>query len=198
MHTRLKTLPPGMAPAGAEEPPDPRRVSAAQPDAGTSEPGPVELTGRVRPLSLLVSPLSGQACVLYDLRLTLWQRLTEVAAQGGSREVAGARFLLDCRLGEVLVDAGAARLHLGWRTRHRVRPREDLRLRHRLGSLYHRLGRGPSLPMTVTAVERLLVPGQRIWLRGPVCQIPDARGEPDGYRLPPMRLLLRAEELFVL
>lgn len=159
----------------------------------------MDLVGTIQPPGTLMAPLSGAACVLYRVRLGLFQRLMDGWGDGGSRELVGARFVINCRLGQVLVDCTGAHIHLAPARRHRARPGQNPEHDARLAALYKRLLRRPHRGNSkVTALEQRLDPGARIWACGGLDNIPDPAGLPAGYRLPPGRLLLRATELAAL
>lgn len=160
----------------------------------------MELIGTIQPPGMLTAPLSGAPCVLYRVRLSLLQRLMDGWGDGGSRELAGARFTIVCRLGSVLVDCTGAKIHLPPASRHRARLGQDPGDDHRLATLYQRLLRHPPARTgkTIAALEQRLEPGARVWASGDLANLPDALGQPAGYRQPPSRLLLHATELAAL
>lgn len=157
----------------------------------------VELVGTVVPLRTLEAPVSGSSCVLYQVRLTLLQRLLDglgAGTGGGAKETAGAWFWVRCDQGLVLVDPADARLQLTGATRTRVCLGQDPLLDARITALYGRLQRNLT-SQRVTCRELRLVPGQAVWVAGPLSHPPDPRGAPSGYREPPRVPLLAAEQL---
>jgi hypothetical protein len=162
--------------------------------------GLVTVEGLVQPLHLLEAPLTGQACVLYQIRLTLWQWLLEGAA-GPSSEVAGVPFLLHLsRSGDpLLVDPRRAEVTLNNACGRKVRLGRDPALDRRVCRLYDQLSRQPPLPRgTVRCRERRLRPGERVWLVGHLRSCTDVRGSSAGYRQPPRTRFLEAEVLHAL
>ncbi len=156
----------------------------------------MDLVGTVQPLVSLVAPLSGTACAMYRVRLTLIQRLLDGWGDGGSREVAGARFLLRCRLGEVVVDCTRAAIQLAPAHRVHVKVGAAPEQYQRVAELYGRLRRGGlRRNQSVACLEQRLEPGDRVWVTGPLHRVAHSNGLPSGYRLPPSRLLLNAREL---
>ena len=162
--------------------------------------GRVELVGTVQPPGVLQAPLSGAACVLYRVRLGLLQRLLDGWGDGASRELSGSRFTIACRLGQVQVDcSGAAHVVLAPPRRLRIRLGQDAGGDARVDALYQRLLRQPPVHRArVAALEQRLDPGARVWVSGDLERRPDPRGRPAGYRLPPERLVLLAQELAAL
>jgi hypothetical protein len=160
----------------------------------------VTLEGVVQPLRLLEAPLSGRGCVLYQVRLTLWQWLLE-GATGPSCEVAGVPFLLR-RLDTgdpLLVDPRRAEVTLNNACGRKVKLGRDPALDRRVCRLYEQLERQPPLPRgTVRCRERRLQPGERVWLVGRFVACTDVRGDAAGYRQPPRTRFLEAEALFAL
>jgi len=157
----------------------------------------VEIVGAVNPLLDLRALLSDTPCVIYQVELTLLQRLREGRLLQGHRATVGSRFLVQCRLGPVLVDTEAARIRLPEVTRHRLIQGRDRYEDARLAALYKYLRR-PLTRQGVTCKERRLRPGERVWLVGSLVVVADPRGLPSGYREPPRMPLLRAEELRVI
>lgn len=161
--------------------------------------GIVTLEGTVlAPRVPLAAPLSGRPCVLYQVRLTLWQWLVEGAA-GSSCEVAGIPFLLSERStgAPVLVDPRRAQLCLGRALTRRVRIGRDRALDARVERLYAQLARRWPTRGTIRCREQRLQGGERVWLAGRLVVRSDVRGDAAGYRQPPRARLLEAEAIVV-
>ena len=150
------------------------------------------MVGTVSPGLTVEAPLSGAACVLYQVELTAIQRLLDGWERGESGESGGACFWIDCPLGQVLVDPTDADLSLGPVLRRRVALGRDPALDTRISALYQRLDR-PLTRRTVACRERLLCAGHQVVLWGQLSHQPDPRGEYDGYREPPRVPVLAAE-----
>ncbi len=157
-----------------------------------TQPKTVQVVGTVSPGLTVEAPLSGVACVLYQCELTAIQRLLDGWERGENGEIVGARFWVDCPLGQVLVDPTHAELTLGPVLRRRVLLGRDPAVDARIGALYQRLDR-PLTRRTVACRERLLCAGHQVVLWGELSHQPDPRGDYDGYREPPRVPVLAAE-----
>ena len=153
--------------------------------------------GTVSPGLTVEAPLSGVLCVMYQVELTYLQRLLDGWERGGSQEVVGSNFWIQCPLGQVLVDPSQADLSLGPVVRRRVHLGIDPALDTRINALYQRLER-PLTRRTVSCRERLLCPGHQVVLWGELSHQPDPRGDYDGYREPPRVPTLAAEGVEIL
>jgi hypothetical protein len=163
----------------------------------------VELVGFVEPVVPLEAPLTGEPCVIYQVWLTLMQRLREAGGRGGgSSEVAGSRFWLRIESvpeKPILVDPSQAELRLRRRAKRRVRLGGDLATDGRLHRLYRRLSRLHPPRQVVACKERRLGAGDRVLLLGDLTTPPDPRGHMVcGYREPPRILLFHAARLVAL
>jgi len=151
----------------------------------------VQLCGLVQPrVAPVIAPLSGDPCVLYRVELARLQRLLELG-RGSRGEIRGARFVLRLDNGQrVLIDPRHARLD--WASRRFLIFRDrDPQRRQRLALLYRRLGRrGPG--QRVRGREWLLHEGQPLSVAGWLTEVPDIRGQGDGYRHSPHLALLLA------
>lgn len=159
----------------------------------------IELEGTVQPIRSLEAPLSGKPCVIYQFKLTLWQRLIE-REKGLSSQISGSNFWVISQTHDqrrVLVDPRDADLLLPRRTRRRVCTGLDPAQDRRLARLYEQLARS-KLGAIVRCSERRLQGGDRVWLAGTLEAMSDVRGIGGTYRHPPRVMLLRAMELWVI
>ena len=152
------------------------------------------LRGEIGSDGLILAPLSGLPCVLYQLQISWLQRITEGTSRPAS-ETGGLVFSLRTVSEQLLIDARGACLKRARARRHHHVVGPDPETDSRLATVYQRLGR--RLPRVVRCVERRLSAGDVVDVAGWVCVVPDPRGLPRGYRQPPTIALLRASALRV-
>ena len=142
-------------------------------------------TGIAEPLVSLSAPLSEQACVLYQLELTRFQRLLlDGFRRRPWRETVGARFLLWSHEMPILVDPHSARLHLPVRCRSRVPA----------ATICERFSRHAAAS-SLAVRERRVDVGERVHVTGRLTTIIAASGAQATYRSPPTTTLLIAEAI---